>query len=131
MNLGVLRDRAAGSLAKAGEGLKRKPALFCFCLGGVILLLVLLIIVVPASKAGSSGGPGLSEAPGVSVPLEDFFMPQEPDFLPDTLPEREPRGPWTSEDVRPFWKDPADSTLKEDWRWEMSRVIDELMESVP
>ncbi|MDR1566091.1 MAG: hypothetical protein LBS48_02265 [Treponema sp.] len=129
MNLGVLRDGVTGSLAKVREGLKRKPVLFC--LGGAVLLLILLIIVVLAAQAGSSGGAGLPEAPGVSVSPEDFFMPQEPDFLPDTLLEREPRRPWTSEDVRPFWKDPADSALKEDWRWEMSRVIDELMESVP
>jgi hypothetical protein len=129
MNLGVLKDWLIGSLTKAREGLKRKPVLFC--LGGAVLLFILLIVVVPATKTGSSGGSGLSEAPGVFVPPEDFFMPQEPDFLPDRLLEREPRRPWTGEDIRPFWKDPADSALKEDWRSEMSRVIDELMESVP
>jgi hypothetical protein len=68
-----------------------------------------------------------------SVPVEEFFLPGEPDFLPETIPEREKRGAWTTEDAEPFWTDPAGPGAADAGRYTdlMSTVIDDLMEMVP
>jgi hypothetical protein len=66
----------------------------------------------------------------LSIPAEDLFLPDEPDFLPGIILEREPRGAWSSEDARQFWSNPSDGdeTL---WRERISSTIDELLEGVP
>jgi len=66
------------------------------------------------------------------LPLDpdELFPPEEPDFLPQVLLSREPRGEWSVEDAAPFWTDPA--TLN--WpalRSEAKEKIDALMETVP
>jgi predicted RecB family nuclease len=63
-------------------------------------------------------------------PPEELFLPDEPDFLPEVLPERPPREFRTTEDFLPFWTDPRekDAAL---WRDRVKAVIDELMERVP
>ncbi|MDR3139121.1 MAG: hypothetical protein LBT95_05545 [Treponema sp.] len=59
---------------------------------------------------------------------EELFLPEEPDFLPEFIPDREP-GPWTAEDARSFWTDPSkDAEL---WRRRTETVIDELLEQIP
>ncbi|MDR0759621.1 MAG: hypothetical protein LBF74_05855 [Treponema sp.] len=65
-----------------------------------------------------------------NVPPEEFFLPDEPDFLPETILERERRESWTEEDARPFWRDPLDDGTF-DYTELMSRVIDDLMERAP
>jgi hypothetical protein len=57
-------------------------------------------------------------------------LPGEPDFLPETLPERERRESWTAEDAQPFWIDPLDEGASE-YTDLMSSVIDDLMERIP
>jgi hypothetical protein len=66
----------------------------------------------------------------LSIPSEDLFLPDEPDFLPGIILEREPRGAWSSEDARPFWKNPSDGDEAK-WRERISSTIDELLEGVP
>jgi hypothetical protein len=65
-----------------------------------------------------------------SKPQEEFFLPDEPDFLPEVLLEQEPRPWWTAEDVRPFWRDPMDED-PEMWRKRIEMAIDELLKGVP
>jgi hypothetical protein len=74
---------------------------------------------------------GLSEAfSPLPVPPDEFFLPGEPDFLPETLPERERRTFWTTEDARPFWTDPLDEGVTA-YTDLMGTVIDDLMERTP
>jgi hypothetical protein len=66
----------------------------------------------------------------LSIAPEDVFLPDEPDFLPEVLLNREPRNPWTAEEVRPFWTDP----LQDDPEWWQERIkvtIDAFLEGVP
>jgi hypothetical protein len=124
---GFLAGRA---LDRIPEG-KRRPALLCTA--GTVFLLILAIVVTLAARAGKAPGENLlpETAAGPRVPAEDFFIPEEPDFLPGVLPERDPRQGWSTDDVRPFWKNPEDSARREDWHREMGVVIDRLMDSVP
>jgi hypothetical protein len=63
------------------------------------------------------------------IPSEDLFLPDEPNFLPDILLEREPQAVWTPEDARPYWSNPAAGD-EAAWRERISSTIDELLEDV-
>ncbi|MDR2797679.1 MAG: hypothetical protein LBB80_04985 [Treponema sp.] len=104
-------------------------------LGGLVFFLICLIGVlilrnhranIPSnfSRTLSNDFKPLSIAP------EDIFLPDEPDFLPEVLLNREPRNPWTVEDVRPFWTDPLQDD-PELWRERIKVTIDTFLEGVP
>jgi hypothetical protein len=67
------------------------------------------------------------EAP---IPPEELFLPDEPDFLPGVIPERERRSLWTAEDAEPYWYNPLERG-KEEWRNRIRTVLDEFLEHVP
>ena len=103
----------------------------------VIILLLLVLFVVtyisPESKqadhAGYSGDTN-NDIVREALPGEDFFLPYEPDFVPDALLEREPKDGWTEEDARPFWTDPLEGN-ESFWRRRIESGIDSLLEHVP
>jgi hypothetical protein len=64
------------------------------------------------------------------IPADDLFLPDEPDFVPGILLEREQRAQWTADDAAPLWQDPLRNG-EEPWRDRIERTIDEIMESVP
>jgi hypothetical protein len=119
---GPLADRILSHIPEE----KRRPLLFC--LGGILVLLICLITI--KLVMGSPGEEEPGEAVELAIPPEDLFFPGEPDFVPSLLLEREPRRFWTPDDIGPFWQDPAALGLDQ-WRKEMERVIDKLMEDVP
>ena len=61
---------------------------------------------------------------------EDFFLLDEPDFLPEILLEREVRTNWAPDDVLPFWRSLVNED-REKWQERIETVIDELLEGVP
>jgi hypothetical protein len=83
----------------------------------------------PAPNSNASRTRDNAPAP-LAVPQEDFFYPEEPDFLPKVLLDREPRRNWTPQDASPFWKEPAGEDPQE-WRGHIETVINELLEGVP
>jgi hypothetical protein len=66
----------------------------------------------------------------LAISPEDLFLPEEPDVLPDFIPERPPRDTWTSADAQPYWTDPLEGK-EQLWRNRLGAVIDDLMEGVP
>ncbi|GHV78344.1 hypothetical protein AGMMS49944_01350 [Spirochaetia bacterium] len=66
----------------------------------------------------------------LAIAPEDFFLPEEPDSLPEFIPERPPRTVWTVDDARLYWTDPLAGNEKL-WRDRFDTVIDDLMEGVP
>jgi len=64
------------------------------------------------------------------IPPEELFLPEEPDFVPGVLLERDRRSSWTEEDASVYWRDPLRDG-EEQWREEIETVIDEFMERVP
>ena len=133
--------RAAGTGLHAAEGAagkskelfrtRRKVALICFACAALLVLCVTAIIMSGRrdDETGSERELSVAFSPR-DVPPEEFFLPDEPDFLPETLPERERREFWTEKDARPFWQDPLDEGTF-DYTELMSTVIDDLMERAP
>jgi len=66
----------------------------------------------------------------VVIPPEELFLPEEPDFLPGVLLDRDRRTSWSDEDALEYWQDPL-KTGEEQWREKIETAIDELLERVP
>ncbi|MDR0683917.1 MAG: hypothetical protein LBF83_02165 [Spirochaetaceae bacterium] len=64
------------------------------------------------------------------VAPEDFFIPEEPDFLPSVMLEREQKKTWSVEDAAEFWTPPSQFP-REFWLEEVSNSIDRLLEPLP
>ena len=131
------------SFGSRGSGENRdqvwKRRLMIFGFGGFALLILIFLIAILALNAGQpKENPANSLASGPSVASEELFIPAEPDFLPKFILEREPRRFWSLEDIRPYWKSPADSAASdslqsdpERWRGEIRSAVDKLLEGVP
>jgi hypothetical protein len=96
---------------------------------GIVLLLVVLIMVWLRNPSSKDPPAAVLSRP-VSIPVEELFLPDEPDFIPGVLLEREQRGVWTPEDAAPFWQDPLKNG-EEQWRAMIEKTVDALLESVP
>ncbi|MDR1047587.1 MAG: hypothetical protein LBL64_07415 [Treponema sp.] len=102
-------------------------------LGAAALLLIVLLIVfafAPGKAAGEQAASMADVFPDALIQAQDLFLPDEPDFLPSLIPERERRETWTGEDAGEFWYDPLrhDERL---WRERAGQTVDRLLESIP
>jgi len=95
---------------------------------------VFVLVLAGTSLASRGGDTGREQAappvPQGAIPADDLFLPDEPDFVPGILLEREQRAVWTADDAAPLWQDPLRNG-EEPWRDRVERTIDEIMESVP
>jgi hypothetical protein len=106
---------------------KRKPLL----IGSGSLICILLILIIAAGVSSSKKKRTISPeaAPeGLTIAVEELFIPAEPDFVPEFIFEREKRRFWSLEDIRPYWRTPDSSDR---WREEMKSAVDKLMEGIP
>jgi hypothetical protein len=120
-----IRDAIAAFITQ-----KRTKAYVLFGLAGAAVLILLVVVTTSILNKVSEK---TSESPAMfsaeRIPMEEFFLSDEPDFLPPVLLYREQREQWTAEDAAPFWTDP--STLDDDWRNKVENYVDKLLESVP
>ena len=99
---------------------------------GFCAVFALVIAGTSLARGGDKGRESAAPPParqGV-IPPDDLFLPDEPDFVPGILLEREQRAQWTADDAAPLWQDPLRNG-EEPWRDRIERTIDEIMESVP
>jgi hypothetical protein len=105
----------------------------CVC-GAVFIILALLVVLALVKRVPPKQDAPRDKLPPQPSPLslspEDFFMPSEPDFVPQILLEREPKDGWGEEDARPFWTDPMEENAGT-WRNRIKEGVDELLENVP
>ena len=102
---------------------------------GVIIILLIILVAVTVTNPDRRDGDGLIfDATDTLLheisPAESFFLPYEPDFVPDVMLEREPRDGWTEEDARSFWTDPLEGN-ESVWRRRIESGIDSLLEHIP
>jgi len=114
---------------KLSDVRKRQLALVCTAVFAGILTISVLISIHKPEKDEASKGPGdlNIRAP---IPPEDLFLPDEPDYIPGVLLEREQKTAWTIEDAKEHWQDPL-KYGEEEWRQKIEASIDELLERVP
>ena len=122
----VLVNRIKDAVNNVGPD-KRRPLLIGFGALVVIFLILAIAAGVSSSKKRRMASPDAVVA-GLTIPMEDLFIPAEPDFVPEFVFEREKRRFWSLEDIRPYWRipDPNDR-----WREEIKSAVDKLMEDIP
>jgi hypothetical protein len=97
----------------------------------VVLLLVTIGVLLMSKEPTAK--PATPSASGVvirRIPAEELFIPEEPDFVPGVILEREKRMQWSVDDATPWWQDPLKDGEQE-WRDQIEKTVDEIMESVP
>jgi len=98
------------------------PVILVFFITGVSLLFKdepVKPVALPSSSVTSQ-----------RIPAGDLFLPDEPDFVPGVMLEREKRTQWTADDAIPWWQDPLKDGEQE-WRDQIEKTVDEIMENVP
>jgi len=108
---------------------KRRLALFC-----TIVFALLLTISVLTSLKGcpEKEDDGMPERRNLisPIPAEELFLPDEPDYIPGVILEREQREAWTNNDANEHWQDVL-SHGEEQWREKIEAAIDEYLERIP
>jgi hypothetical protein len=106
-------------------------------LGGAALVLILgFAAAALALRAERAAGAEVSagELTETFRPLpiapEDFFLPEEPDPLPEFIPARPQRDAWTAEDAAEYWTDPL-AGKEALWRDRFGAAAAELLEAIP
>ncbi|MDR0455288.1 MAG: hypothetical protein LBH20_01210 [Treponema sp.] len=115
---------------------KRRPVLMVSA--GAFAVLALVFAGIPVltrgkseeQKPASASVAGNVPARQGIIPPDEVFLPDEPDFVPGVMLERERRTRWTDADAAPLWQDPLKNG-EEPWRNRIEKTIDEIMESVP
>jgi len=121
---------------KLDELFDRLPAdrriILTLAIGVPVILLLFITGALLMSKEKSVKPAALPASSAVSrrIPAEDLFLPDEPDFVPGVILEREKRTQWTADDAMPWWQDPLKDGEQE-WRDQIEKTVDEIMESVP
>jgi hypothetical protein len=124
---GLIPKNAADSLRKLFQE-KRRLIIILFLVFMALFLLGLVSILLVMNNKEEV--PAAEASRRTVIPPEELFLPNEPDFLPGVILEREPRRSWTAEDAAPFWQDPL-RRGEESWRNRIESVIDEVLEEVP
>jgi hypothetical protein len=132
---GVIRDKAAILADRVKERFNADPKLKLIAagaiLGGILVVTGMMLFLMRNSRTRQTGdSEAVTELFRMELPPEELFLDDEPDFLPDLLPERERRNEWSADDARPYWTDPGDegAEVYEDM---MSAVVDGIMERLP
>jgi hypothetical protein len=112
----------------------RRKAVF-LGLGGAALLVVLGIIAAALAQGrprstGAAAGELTEAFKPLPIAPEEFFLPEEPDALPEFIFARPQREAWTAEDAAEYWTDPLAGKEKL-WRDRLGAAVEELMELVP
>jgi len=108
---------------------KRQVVLICTVVFAALLTLsVLLSLKLPEKKKKPDDQYNLNIR--VPVPPDEIFLPEEPDFVPGVILEREKRTMWTEKDAEEYWQDPLKEG-EEQWREKIETEIDKYLERVP
>jgi hypothetical protein len=132
---GSLKEKLEG-LRKQTKLLNRLPAdrrIILTLAIGVPIILLLFITGASMMFKDKPVKPEALPASGVTIrriPAEDLFLPDEPDFVPGVILEREKRTQWTPDEAMPWWQDPLKDGEQE-WRDQIEKTVDDIMESVP
>jgi hypothetical protein len=127
-----LRDKAGMFSAKVPEEYRR-PAGIAAAIVAVILLFAALGTLL-LSKGETEEKRGDSDPVNVPlvkffIPVDEVFLPDEPDFVPGVTTERERRAEWTEKEAESWWRDPLENG-GQNWRDQIEKNVDDILESV-
>ena len=118
---------------KLSAGQKSRLAIICTVVfAGVLTLSVIISMKTHGGEKKEKEKKIKTQESVVSVPIppEELFLPDEPDYVPGVILERERRASWTDEDASEYWQDPLKNG-EERWREKIEASINDFMEQVP
>jgi len=118
-----------GLIIKLTDTQKRRVILVCTAAFAVLLTFSVIMSMVNRMEKVLPQGPERTSI-RVVIPPDELFLPEEPDFLPGVLLDRERRSSWSEQDASEYWQDPLREG-EEQWREKIEAAIDELLERVP
>jgi hypothetical protein len=124
--LNLIRDKYRNF---TGEDKKRMVYIGTGAFVVILTLSVIFSLNTPTNKPERIKEPERT-AVRIVIPVDEIFLPDEPDFVPGVLLEREKRLVWTEEDAENYWQDPL-KYGEEQWRDKLEAAIDEFLERVP
>jgi hypothetical protein len=129
-NINNLQDR----FKKLTDDKKKQIVLICTA-GFTVILIFSVLVSVSRSVKNTKEEERLREPDRINyiiaIPPEEIFLPEEPDFIPGVLLERERRTNWTEQDAAEYWQDPL-KYGEEQWREKIEKtIIEEILERVP
>jgi hypothetical protein len=95
----------------------------------VPLITALVVTTIRSREAQVEAAPA-SLFSNLSIPKEEIYLGDEPDFLPPVIPFQAQRKTWTADDANPYWTDPAalgEAAIRE----KISGAVDMIFENVP
>ena len=132
MNFSPIIEKIRSLVARFPQGYKRPAAIAALIIALILLLAAMGTMLVSKSgleKKAVSGGVNTPSAQ-FFIPPDELFLPDEPDFVPGVMAERERRTAWTEEDAVSWWRDPLKDG-GQNWRDEIEKTVDDILESVP
>ncbi|MCL2208950.1 MAG: hypothetical protein FWB89_02185 [Treponema sp.] len=116
-------------LEKLSGGQRRQLVLACTAF---FIAVLTLSVIISVNKPQRNIQPSGMEAMRFiyAIPAEELFLPDEPDFLPGVILERERRTSWTEDDAAEYWQDPLKNG-EQQWRDKMEAAVDEFLERIP
>jgi hypothetical protein len=115
---------------KLSDEKKRRFVLICTAVFSALLILSVIISVRRGVNREELHIEPERVRLNAAIPAEDLFIPDEPDFIPGVLLERERRSSWTEEDAAGYWQNPLVSG-EEQWRRKIEISINEFLEHIP
>ena len=118
---------------KLSVGQKSRLAIICTVAFAAVLTLSVIISMKThdgEKKEKEDKNKPKESVVSVPIPAEELFLPDEPDYVPGVLLEREQRSKWTDEDASAYWQDPL-KYGEEQWREKIEASVDEFMEQIP
>ena len=131
----AVRDAISKPLASAQGGLRQRK-IVPLVVGGCVAVVLCLLAILMITRHETGQKPvtmqktvPLDTRRAITIPPEELFLPDEPDFLPTVILEREPHK-WSAEDALPFWTNPLENNPGQ-WQDDIKSVVDGIMERVP
>jgi hypothetical protein len=113
---------------KLTDGQKKRLLLICTAGGSVLLTFSVIMSMVNRMEKDNPLEPERTKI-RISIPADDIFLPEEPDFLPGVLLERDRRTVWSEDDALEYWQNPLRDG-EEQWREKIEAEVDEFLERV-
>jgi len=108
-----------------------KHRMVVFVIIGVFVFFLAIILWVSIRSCSTANTEKPVETKrAVQIPPDELFLPEEPDFVPGVMLDREQRTEWTENDVMPWWEDPLKGG-EDPWRNLIEKTVDEILGGVP
>ena len=111
---------------------KKRRSVIYISLGALVFILIVIfwVSIRSCSTPENLIFKEITDIRHGSIGQDEVFLPEEPDFVPKVILERQQRTIWTVDDVMPWWKDPLKNSGEEPWRELIEKTAETILGGV-